>query len=109
MRRVRRRHAENLCHALVVLGLSLVLLPCALLASVALALEAHACQGTVELPTLCSKSFGSKEFSPGLVLEPGSPALARLTLDGPIPVGAWSPGTLCPTFAWSVRAPPSID
>jgi hypothetical protein len=108
MSRVGDRRTKPLQRALPVLGLALVLLLCAPFASLALALEAHTCQGFVELPTLCSKTSGSKEFSPGLVLEPGSPGPATLVSDGPSPVVARTPGAPRLATAWSVRAPPSI-
>ena len=108
MSRVRDRRTRPLRHALPVLGLAVAFLLCAPLASLALALEAHACQGGTQFPTLCSKAFGSKEFSPGLVLEPGSPGPTTLDPDGPSPVVARTPGALRPATAWSVRAPPPI-
>ena len=108
MSRVRDRRTKPLRHPLPVLGLALAILLCAPLAGLALAQEAHTCQGYVELPTLCSKAFGSKEFSPGLVLEPGSPGPTTLDPDGPSPVVARTPGALRPATAWSVRAPPLI-
>ena len=108
MSRVTDRRTEPLRHPLPVLGLAMAILLCAPFASLALAQEAHTCQGYMELPTLCSKIFGSEEFSPGLVLEPGSPGLATLVPDCPIPVVAWTPGMPSPASAWSVRAPPSI-
>jgi len=108
MSRVRDRRTKPLRHPLPVLGLALAILLCAPLAGLALAQEAHTCQGYVELPTLCSKAFGSKEFSPGLVLEPGFPGLTTLVPDDLTPIAAWTPDTLRPGAAWSIRAPPPI-
>lgn len=108
MSRVRDRRTRPLRHPLPVLGLALAILLCAPFASLALALEAHACQGGTQFPTLCSKAFGSKEFSPGLVLEPGFPGLTTLVPDALTPIAAWTPDTLRPGAAWSIRAPPPI-
>ncbi|MBI4840184.1 MAG: hypothetical protein HY803_03765 [candidate division NC10 bacterium] len=108
MSRVADRRTTPLRYALPVLGVALAILLCAPLANLVLAQEAHTCQGYMEFPTLCSKAFGAKEFSPGLVLEPGSPGLATLVSDGPSPVVARTPGAPRLATAWSVRAPPSI-
>lgn len=108
MSRVRDRRTRPLRHALPVLGVALAILLCAPLANLVLAQEAHTCQGYMEFPTLCSEAFGAKEFSPGLVLEPGSPGLTTLVPDGPAPIAAWTPDTLRPGAAWSIRAPPPI-
>lgn len=109
MSRVRDRRTRPLRHALSVLGLAVAFLLCAPLSSLAIALETRTCQGVAELPSLCAKAFGSKEFSLGLVLEPGSPGLGDLVPDGLTPVAAWTPDTPRPAPAWSVRAPPSIN
>lgn len=94
--------------AVPVFGLALALLVCAPLADLALAWEAHPCQGAGEFPAVCAKAIGFTDHFPGLVPEPRSSGLAALVPDCLIPVAAWRPGPLRPTPAWSVRAPPSI-
>src|SRR3989338_3265587 len=108
MSRVIDRRTGPRRHTLPCLGLAVAFLPSAPLASLAHALEAHACQGGTQFPTLCSKAFGSKEFSPGLVLEPGFPGLTTLVPDDLTPIAAWTPDPLRPGAAWSIRAPPPI-
>lgn len=104
----RHRRLQRISFPPAILGLVLAILLCAPVTNLALVLETHSYQAGSELPSLCAKTFGPKELSTGMDLEPGLPGLAAPVPDGPVPVAAWTPGMPSPAPAWSVRAPPSI-
>jgi hypothetical protein len=108
MNRLEQHRSHSLRWALSILGLAVLLLACAPLASLAVAWEAHACQGAEEFPTVCIKAIGSSETSAGLIPERHSPVLAKPVVEFLLSATWQTPGALRPTPAWSVRAPPGI-
>lgn len=103
---LRRVHSDH--RAVLILGLGLMVLTCAPLASLATAWAAPSCPWDGELSTRCFQALRVDDAFPGLVSPILSPEPAILSSDFLTPVAVRTAGALHSTPAWSVRAPPAI-
>src|SRR5574341_1125650 len=102
-------HRSGACwRTLGCLAVSLAILLCVPLSSLAVAWEHHSCPGDEELTSLCSKALKSSDQSHGLPPALQSQRAAALAVESLLPAPGGNPGPFRPAPAWRVRAPPPL-